>query len=155
MKKSKKIILIVLLSLVVSLGIAYIVLYSIYPAKTQEITWQTFDYICNKPLPVIGITTLTLAFVVLAIIKYAAKLKTKKEDLLQLKIDGLEEKLKQSSEYAEILKKQLFELISATETKISQVDNRVHKLYETIPNKKVNNLGEQFYGDSKTETKEI
>ena len=96
MKKSNKVLLIVLLSLAVTCGIAYIVLYCMYPIKTQEITWLTFDYICNKPLPVIGISALMLAIIIFKIIKFVINNKNTKIGQLKEEIKKLKDELFES-----------------------------------------------------------
>ena len=58
MKKTKKVLSIIGIILLIVLAITYIVLYCIYPYSTKQITMDVVDYICNKPLPVVGVSTL-------------------------------------------------------------------------------------------------
>ena len=95
MKKTKKALLITLLCLVLSLGITYIVLYCIYPTKTQAITWDIVDYICNKPLPVVGVTTLVLVYFIFKLVKYIVLHKSIKARELKSQIDQAKDEIKQ------------------------------------------------------------
>lgn len=150
-KKSKRVWLIVLLCLVISLGIAYSVLYCIYPQQTQKITWDIVDYICNKPLPVIGVTSLVLIFAIFKIIKFVISNKTIKIVELKAKIDELKVELDKSKEESENLKQELFSYIGGYQEQLKEV-------CKAIPNKKVKELGEKINVqaiDNKTETKEI
>ena len=151
MKKSNKVLTIVLLSLLFCCGVAYIVLYCLYPVKTQTITLDTIDYICNKPLPVVGVSILVLAIALYKIIKFiiihkGTKISELKEEIAQLKKDLLA-----SQEESKIIAQSLFNY---------QQENNDHlkEICGSIPNKKVKTLGDKFYGkeiDNKTETKEI
>ena len=153
----KKVFKIVLISLLVSLGIAYLVLYCIFPAKTQEITWLTFDYICNKPLPVIGVSALVVGVILYKIISFVLKNKHLKYNELKAELQKIKEedeaKINElTDKIAEILEK-----MKQTGDDLIGVNNNIKQLYNTIPNKKVNKLGEKLYEptNSSEETKTI
>lgn len=151
MKKSKKTLLIVILSLLFACGLTYVILYAIFPSNTQKYTWLVFDYICNKPLPVIGISTLLLAFIVYKLVKFIVKAKNKKEKLLELKIEDLTKKLNSVEEERKQMEDELKQFIQHTCEGFARVSGEIREVCETIPNKKVNALGDKFYG-SKEET---
>lgn len=150
-KKTKKALLITLLCLVLSLGITYIVLYCIYPTKTQTITWDVVDYICNKPLPVVGVTTLVLVYFIFKLVRYIVQHKSIKAIELKTQIDQAKDEIEQYKSY-----------IKDIEDKLEQYKEENKVMYKdlcyAIPNKKVKELGDKVYGkrdDSKQETKEI
>lgn len=151
MSKGKKIFLIVLLSIIVCLGIAYAVLYFLYKDVTVLYTYLVIDYICNKPLPVISVSILTFGIMVYRVVSVIALNKGKKytdlkNDLLKL----YEEKEKELQEIQK-LKDKIYEESNKTLGVIVEV-------CDALPNKKVKLIGEK-YGkketDSGTETKEI
>lgn len=151
MSKGKKVFLIILLSLLVSCGIAYIVLYCIYPTNTQKITWDVVDYICNKPLPVIGVSTLVLAFAIFKIVKFIVSNKGKKFSELKIEISQLKLELNAAKEEAEKLKELIY-------TNHDETCEDIKEVCDAIPNKKVKVIGEKVYGkrtNSNTETEKI
>lgn len=151
MNKSKKVLSIILLCFVISCGIAYLVLYCLYPTATKDITWQVIDYICNKPLPVIGVSTLMVGAILFKIISFAAKNKGWKYNNLSNKIIELKTELEKTKEENEQLKQVIYNETEKTIEFIKEVCN-------ALPNKKVKLIGEK-YGkertDNKTETEEI
>lgn len=146
MKKSNKVLTIVLLSLLFCCGFAYIVLYCLYPTKTQTITLDTIDYICNKPLPIVGVSILVLAIALYKIIKFViihkgTKISELKEEIAQLKKDLLA-----SQEDSKVIAQSLINYQEENNTRIKEICS-------SIPNKKVKTLGDKFYGkeiDSET-----
>ena len=154
----KKIVKIILLSLLAALGIAYFVLYCVFP-QTKEITWQAIDYICNKPLPVIGISVLTLSFILYKLVKFIVNNKNIK--INELKLDIVKTKaefeiLKENAEQeVNDLKEQLNTAVNELNDMIAFTNENVKEICNTIPNKKIQALGEKFYGDSSSETEEI
>ena len=152
-KKSKKVLGIVLLSLIVCLGITYIVFYCVRPTQTQTITWQVFDYICTKPLPVIGISGLTLLIILYKIIKFAILHKGIKVSELKKELESLKKELEQSKEESA---KQSEDIKNYINECLDRLDDFNKKLCELTPNKKIKELGEKTYGkDGKTETENL
>lgn len=159
--KKNKIARIVALCLIISLGIAYLVLYLVNPELTQKYTWLTFDYICNKPLPVIGVSALVVGVIIFKIISFILKHKGKKyaeikEELERIKKED-EIEIKELTHRIEMLKEELKGNIEHCHNEIDLVKDGIIKLCDTIPNKKVNKLGETLYEptNSSEETKEI
>ena len=151
MKKTKKALLITLLCLLITCGIAYIVLYCIYKQQTLDITYQVIDYICNKPLPVIGLSALTVGVVLFKLISVIAKSKG-------LKYATLKEELAKSEEKVAELKEEVKELKELVYSETDKAINFTKEVCDALPNKKVKMIGEK-YGeertDRSTETKEI
>lgn len=151
MKKTKKALLITLLCLIITCGIAYIVLYCIYKQQTLDITYQVIDYICNKPLPVIGLSALTVGVILFKLISVIAKSKGLKYATL------MEENKKLKEELAET-KREVNELAEIIKNETEKAINFTKEVCDALPNKKVKMIGEK-YGeertDRSTETKEI
>ena len=151
MKKSKKVLLIVLLSLVVALGITYIVFYCIKPTTTQKITTDTIDYICNKPLPIVGVSTLVLAVAIFKIVKIIVTTKS-------IKMQQVYNELKAAQEEIDCLKDLLRQLKYENDKKYEEHKNSLKIVCKASPNKKIKKLGDSLYGekvDSIAKAKEI
>ena len=151
MKKFKKIALIVLFSLLVACGIAYLVLFCLYKNQTVQITYQVIDYICNKPLPVIGVSILTVGLILYKVISVIVSSKGKKYSELKDEIAKLYEELKKVGEENEHLKEVIY---NETEKAI----NFTQEVVDALPNKKVKLIGEKYGKErenSDTETKDL
>lgn len=151
MKKSKKVLTIILIVLVILLAVAYTVLYVLFPEQTPYYTNLVIDYICNKPLPVIGISTLVLFVLVFRLVRFIVLNKGKKYSELQSQIDILRHDLAQAREDAENYKQIAYDLYEKTNENIKEV-------CDASANRKVKAVGEKIYGkenDSKTETESI
>ena len=59
MKKSKKAFTIIAVIVVISLVIAYGVMYILYPNPTKQWTMTAWDWL-NEPLPIVGVSTLMI-----------------------------------------------------------------------------------------------
>ena len=159
--KKNKIARIVALCLIISLGIAYLVLYLVNPELTQKYTWLTFDYICNKPLPVIGVSALVVGVIIFKLVRFILKHKGKKYDEIKAELEKIKKEdeieIKELAHRIEMLKEELKGNIEYCNNEIDLVKGSVIKLCDTIPNKKVNKLGEKLYEptNSSKETKTI
>lgn len=138
----KKVRDIIIFSVLGVLGVVYAVLYILYPENTKTISASVFDYICEKPLPVIGISILTLGLLILKIISVTGfgnkSLKECKEHLAESKKENEkihEELLAFEEHFNEKL-----------ESFVEQHKENMKQICSNIPNKKVKELGEQFYG---------
>ena len=151
MSKAKKIWLGIGLSLLILLSIAYIVLYLVFPTQTPYYTNVVIDFICNKPLPVIGVSLLVVFFFVFKIVKIILANKGKKYSELLRQIGDLREKLEQAKQETEHYKEIAYNLYEDTKENFKEI-------CDAIPNKKVKAIGEKIYGketNSNTETKEL
>ena len=151
MSKAKKIFLNILLCLLISLGIAYVVLYSLYRVETLQYTYLVIDYICNKPLPVIGISALMVGAIIFKIVGFILKNKGQNYKVVMMELKAEKEKVAEYQKEIEELKKLIYEQADKT-------TQFVQELCENLPNKKIKLLGEK-YGKERTnsqaETKEI
>lgn len=151
MKKSKKVLTIILIVLVILLAVAYTVLYVLFPEQTPYYTNLVIDYICNKPLPVIGISTLVLFVLVFRLVRFIVLNKGKKYSELQSQINILKQDLINARQDAEKYKQITYDLYEKTNENIKEV-------CDASANRKVKAVGEKIYGkenDSKTETESI
>ena len=142
------------MSLLAVCGIAYIVLYCVFP-QTKDITWQAIDYICNKSLPVIGITALTLMFFIYKVIRFVTLNRATKISELKNKIEELENELKTLKDEEVTVKEATENFVNEVMKIIEKEQEKVKEICKTIPNKKVQLLGEKLYGDSKSKAEEI
>lgn len=142
----KKIKNIVIFSILGFLGVVYAVLYILYPENTKNISASVLNYICEKPLPVIGISILTLGILILKIISATGlgnkSLKECREHLAESK-EANEKTHEELLAFEEAVNKKIDDFIyDFTEKHNSQMK----EICCNIPNKNVKELGERFYG---------
>lgn len=148
MKKTLKIIgIVLLLACVVASCVFYIVL----PTETKQFFTSVYD-ILNRPLPIVGVTTLAVLFFIWKIVfatRYGKKALEKVEQKYQEKYEQL------------VKQKELVDNSIKESKEIGdKLTNGFINLCDIIPNVKVNKLGESIrkelgYGesiDSETET---
>ena len=148
MTKGKKVLIIILSVLAVLIAATYTTLYILYPVETPHYTQLVIDYICNKPLPVIGVSSLVLFFMIFKLVKFIVANKGRKYSELQSKIAQLQNDLAKSQEDAERFKQIAYDLFEKGNENLKEV-------CDAIPNKKVKAIGEKIYGkkdDRSTET---
>ena len=148
MTKGKKV-LIIILSVLAVLGVgAYTTLYILYPVHTPYFTQLVIDYICNKPLPVIGVSSLVLFFMIFKLVRFIIANKGRKYSELQSQITQLKNDLAQARDDAEKFKQIAYDLFEKGNENLKEV-------CDAMPNKKVKAIGEKIYGkkdDRSTET---
>ena len=146
----KKIRNIIIFSVLGVLGVVYGVLYILYPESTKSITKTVLNYVCEKPLPVIGISVLTLGILILKIISVTGignkSLKECKDHLAESK-EALAESKKESGKTHEELTAFKEEMIKWAVDFVNNHNNQMKQICSSIPNKNVKELGEKFYGD--------
>ena len=150
-KKSKKVWSIIGICALVLAVIAYIVLSIVFPDETPYYTNLVIDYICNKPLPVIGVSCLFLFVFIWRLVSFILKNRGKKFSELQGQINSLKQELATAKQDAENYKQAAYELYETCNEHIKEV-------CDAIPNRKVKAIGEKIYGketNSKTETESI
>lgn len=143
--KKNKVFKIIVFSLLGACCIAYLVLYCVFP-QTKDITWQAFDYICNKPLPVIGISISFALIILYKIIRFVVRHRTEKVADLNVKIASLKEMILAAEQENELFKQTILKLISESEEKAKAICS-------AIPNKQVQSLGEKLYGNQNSQSK--
>ncbi len=147
-QKIKKVFSYIGLGLLIACGIAYVVLYCLYPAQTLDITFQVRDYVCEKPLPVVGCSLLVVLIVVYKIIKFGIEHKSKKMKDLLCDLARLHKELDESKAREEELKQLIYE-------QSDKCLNKIKEVCAEIPNRKVKEIGERIHGkenDSIAET---
>ena len=142
MKKKLKIIGFVALACAI---ITCIVFYIVKPSDTKAFMNSVWDFL-NKPLPIVGFTTLmVLVFVWKVVIasKYGKKALEKIEKTYQNKIELLNDE-----------KEKIKQLENNCKNRISELEETLYNVCITIPNVKVNALGEKIkeleYGEQET-----
>ena len=140
---NKKIKTIIFISILGVLGIVYGVFYILNPENTKKVTESVFDYVCNKPLPVIGISILALGFITLRVIQVTG--------IGKKSLSECRKELKEAREQREKSHAELLEFEEKFDQKLDKLENdnndKMRQICMTIPNKKVNELGEEFYGE--------
>ena len=132
MKKKLKVVGLIALACGVITGIVF---YIIKPNDTKAFINGVLDFL-NKPLPIIGITTLmVLVFVwkVVVATRYGKKALEKIENTYQEKIALLKDK-----------EKSIKQLEQKCENRINDLEETLYNVCITIPNVKVNALGEKI-----------
>lgn len=147
----KKIKYIVISSVLAILGIVYAVFYILYPEATKSTTALVFDYICSKPLPVIGITILALT---IAVIRIIAVTSVGRKALAECRKD-----LEEAKKDRESAKQELLEFKQKIENEIADFkanhSDKMREICSNIPNKNVRELGEKFYGREEENSESI
>ena len=147
-KKTKNIII---FSFIAIVGCVYAVFYIINPEATKNVANSVLDFICNKPLPVIGLSLLATFFLVREIIKITGignrSLKECREDLKESK----EERKLTHEEllaFEDALNKKLDEFVAEHKDNMRQICSK-------IPNKNVKELGEKLYGTKEENSESV
>lgn len=151
-KKTKKILTIILLSVLAACVAAWVVLYCIWKEQTVKITLDVWDYICNKPLPVIGISILALSLIVFKVLNVTA-IKNRKIAALFDKCEALKNAQAEADNKLAEYKEQTNQVLEEKEAEIAALEEYIKKLCSLIPNKKVKQLGGSVNVKAK-ETKE-
>lgn len=148
MKKFWNICKIVLIALLVCCGISLVVLYITRPEYTKE-TLSYFWSLLNKPLPIIGVTTLAILVFVWKVVittNYGKK-----------KLEQYDNKVQELKQAKEDFEKQANETIAELKTKCEKLKSQIAHACELSTNQKIKNFGKELeYGketiDSETET---
>lgn len=142
MAKFMKVLKIILISILVLAGGACLVLYCVDKALAKQILKTAVDY-ANRPLPIVGVSSLVLAGLVWKIFQASGY---GKKAIARIKSEYESEKQKMKEEY-ELKKLQYSAIISSYEREIDLVVDSVVEVCESFPNKKVNKVGERLKGD--------
>ena len=131
--------------------IALVVCYMVIPERTKGAIDIVIEYL-NTPIGIIGGTTITLGFVGFMVVKTLLKIKGDnfKKQLEEIK-KAYEEKLALVKEYKEQGDK-AYEyakgLVACVNGRIEYMEQELIAMCQTIPNKKVNELGEKIENGS-------
>ena len=133
MKKSKKVLAIIL----AILGIALIVLYVVFPTQFREYFGYVYGLL-NEPLPVVGVSLIAILFFVWNVIKYIREIKPH-EELAKMR-EAYNEYVAKSEEEKQELKDQNAEL-----------KGYIAHICELSTNQKIKNYGKRLenYGEER------
>ena len=149
MKKNIK--KIIFFSVLAVLGCVYGVLYILYPEATKSTTETVLDFVCTKPLPVIGISLLALFFLVLQIIKISG---IGNKSLKECRVNLEEAKQNQEKTHEELL---AFEeaVNKRLDEFVAEHKDNMKEICSVIPNRNVKELGEKLYGTKETNSESV
>ena len=149
MKKNINIKDIIILSVLTVLGIVWGVFYILYPDATISLTKRVLNFISTKPLPVIGISILTLFLLILKVISVTG---IGNKSLAECKriLKAADEKLKEAKEIEELTKSELLafeeQIKEENNAYFEKNNNNIKLICSKIPNKNIKELGEKLYG---------
>ena len=152
MSNNKKKALVITLSAICATIIAGVITcYFIFPAQTKQYAMTAWEWL-NKPLPIAGVTTITIC---LFLWRVFVSTSFGKRQISEFKRQV--EEIKEEYNLKDIEKnKVIAELKDKNEQlalRIGELEDFIEKMVVLIPNKKVKQLGEQFYGESEKEKK--
>lgn len=149
MEKFKKVLKIVLWSLLVACGVSAIVSYAIIPDQTKLFFDGIREFI-NQPLPIIGVSIVSLFLGVKVILSNTSigqkALNTMREEITNFKSKVVETKDKAEEYYDKALKTQneTKVIISNYEERFNELYGKLCKVCETMPNAKIKTIGEEI-----------
>lgn len=145
--KTNKILIAVLSCLIFVILAALVVFYIMYPAETQHYILVAWDWL-NAPLPVVGVSTL---FIGIFLIKLFQSTSLGKKQINEFKrnAEDVKEKLSSTVAETEMYYKELKNRSIEVENKLLELESRLKELYSVIPNKKIKELGDKYYGERK------
>ena len=146
MEKLLKVFKIIFYVLLFALAITFVVCIFAIPTETKEFVKGAMVFI-NQPLPIIGISILTLGFLVYKIIDitpigrkgYNAIKSEFKEQ--QDKINGYKQVAEEKLEYCEKLANEQIAILSDYSKELDNLSEYLAKVCETSPNAKIKALG--------------
>lgn len=147
MKKSKKILISIAVILVVLLVAAYIVLLNLYPEQTKSWTMTAWDWL-NKPLPIVGVSTLVVIFFLWKVFVNSSFGKKKLNELKEL-LNNTQTELENKNKIANDRINNLITENEDLKNKLEEAINTIKEICETSPNKKIKAIGVKYYGERK------
>ena len=142
MAKFLKVVKIIFICLAVILGVGYVVLNFINPELAKQVVDTVVDY-ANRPLPIVGVSTVVLAILVWKIFERTGY---GKRAIAQMKKEYEEQKEKDRQEL-ERKKIEYSAIICFYEQEMDLLFNGFIQLCDYIPNKKVKEFGEKLKND--------
>lgn len=140
MTKTKKILLIVGLSLLALLVIGCLVFWLLYPELSAQLVNMAWDWL-NAPLPIVGVSILIVGMFAIKLVSMTSWGKAQVS-----KITSTNEEYKtQIGGELSLTQEKIDELVSELARKQAEIEylkNKLVELCSTIKNKKVNELGE-------------
>ena len=142
MTKFNKILKIILISLITLILGSYLVLYIIDKELAKQILDTVVDY-ANRPLPIVGVSSLVIAGLVWKIFQSTSY---GKKTIAKMKTEYEEEKARLKEEY-EQEKTKFTAIITMYEKEVDLMLESIIAISEATPNKKVKAVGEQLKND--------
>ena len=150
MSKFKKTLLIIGAILFVLLVVAFVVCFHFYPEQTKTYVMTAWDWL-NKPLPVVGVSTLFICILIWRI--FVSTSYGKKQ------VNLFKTQAEETKHQFECLKAEYETKIRDFETIIDKYREELDKYREggaevcrNMPNKKIKELGVKYYGEEREET---
>ena len=149
MEKLFKILKVVFYALLFALAITFVVCLFAIPQETKDFV-KGFMVFINQPLPIIGISILTLGFLAYKIIDITPigrkGYNAIKEDFHkeQDKLVGYKQVLEEKIKECDKTKSETIAILSAYSKEIDTLTDNLLKVCETSPNAKIKALGEQL-----------
>ena len=158
MEKVLKVFKVVFYALLFALAITFIVCLFYIPQETKDFVKGVMVFI-NQPLPIIGISILTLGFLIYKIIditpigrkgynRIKEEIEKEKDKLIGYK-EVVEDKLDKCKEK----ENETIALLNGFNDRVEELECYLTKVCETSPNAKINALGNE-YAEKKVELKE-
>ena len=154
MNKFLKAIKVILLVALVIGGIALVVCFIVKPDETKELLNYVMDHL-NKPLPIIGVSILTLWYAISSVISRSS-IGKKSLTKITKDFDELKEETKHNEElaqeyYEKCLKKddELKVILNSYSSSVDTLKEYVVKVCQTSPNAKIKALSKDILGDIK------
>lgn len=147
MKKSSKVLIIILSVLAVLSVTAVGILYHFYPDGVTYYAKTAWDWL-NQPLPVVGISVL---FILVFMFKIFAESSLGKKKLNEFKraTDNIKQDFDELVQLFYELKSGCEEEINELKQENKELKQVIKEICEVIPNKKVKAIGEKYYGERK------
>lgn len=147
MKKSKKVLISIAVILVALLVAAYAVLFILYPEQTKNWTMTAWDWL-NEPLPVVGVSTLFVLFFLWKIFANSSFGKKKINGLKEL-LNATQTELEDKNKIANDRINSLIIENDELKNKLEEAINIIKEICKTSPNKKIQAIGDKYYGETK------
>ena len=148
-QKTKKILARISFILLAVCVVTYGVLLAIFPDQVKHYTSIVWDYV-NRPLPVVGVSSLVLAYVLIKIVKMSSFGQRQINEFKRNK-EAIETDYASTKEWVEIKLTEYRKEILEMNEYIRELEEKYNKAYselcKAIPNKKVNALGVKLYGE--------
>ncbi len=147
MKKSKKVLISIAVILVILLVAAYFVLLNLYPEQTKNWTMTAWEWL-NKPLPVVGVSTLFILIFLWKIFANSSFGKKKINELKEL-LRNTQTELEDKNKIANDRINNLLIENDDLKNKLEETTNIIKEICKTSPNKKIQAIGAKYYGERK------
>lgn len=142
--RAKKTLTIILLCVILAIAITVVVLRSIFPEQTVYYIKMIWDYL-NKPLPVVGVSTLVIGFFLLKMFKNSSFGK-KQINEFKRRAEQMEFEVSLMKQKNSEAKKEFEDKLSQAYEEINYYKSLIKKICEVSPNAKIRAIGEKVDG---------